>query len=219
MPGEQPDWLKSLPIKPLGHGEYQIDDGIITTTFRDVVNAMEHKGPPLENPPVPVRAALLNSLHARFHPNFVDRSPWYPTGDRFHPFRGTIQPLLEHYIWERGAVVASPFTLFIPNQAIAGSADAVITLEDDTAAIMTVVYGEPKPLMKHRVTGMLGGMVAAAIDTRAFNPGHCMVLWASLGQTLVESFSPALCLDRWVQMSDFYKSVRGKPQLKTPLQS
>jgi hypothetical protein len=207
-------WLQSLPIQPVIGGSYVLADGQrITTTFLRVANAMVHKGLPLEAPPEPIRSALAHYLRHRYHPDKVDGPPWIPTADRYHPFRGSIEPLLASYLWQQSQVIAAPFTLYLPNQAVAGSADAVIALADGSLAIATLLHAEPKPLLKHRVTTLLGGFIAAAIDTRAFAPAHGMAIWCSCGQTLIETFSPDLCLGRWVETFDFYKSVFGNPVL------
>ena len=209
--------LQPLPIRPLGRGVYQLGEKQITTTFQQVANAMTHKGPTLDDPPMPIRQALINSLRQRIDLGQDDDEPWQPTGPTYHPFRGSIEPLINHYFWQQGQVLASPYTLYLPNRDIAGSADAVIKFPDKTIGLVTLVYAEPKPLLKHRVTTLLGGLIAAAIDTRAFVPSHGIALWVSCGQTLVESFSPDLCLDRWVQTLDYYKtgyfkSVHGEPK-------
>lgn len=205
-------WLQPLPIQPRIGGSYVMADGQqITTTFLKVANAMVHKGCPLEAPPEPIRSALAHYLRHRFHPDKADGPPWIPTADRYHPFRGSIDPLLAHYLWQQVQVIAAPFTLYLPNQAVAGSADAVIALTDGSLAVATLVHAEPKSLLKHRVTTLLGGFIAAAIDTRAFTPAHGMAIWCSCGQTLIETFSPDLCLGRWVETFDYHKIVHGKP--------
>jgi hypothetical protein len=210
-------WLSPLPIKPLGGGRYDLNGEAITTTFLTVANAMAHKGKPLEDPPPPIRLALLNSLKHRFHPDFLDRPPWEPVGDRFHPFRGSIEPLLNHYLWQQVRVIAAPFTLYLPGRGIAGSADAVMSFPDGSIAIATLIHDEPTPYLKQRATVLLGGLIAAAIDTRAFSPGHGMAIWCSCGQTLAESFGPDLCLGRWVETLDYYKAVNRPPRLKQPV--
>lgn len=203
--------LQPLPITPLGRGVYQLGEQRITTTFHQVANVMPHKGPALDDPPLPIRKALINSLRDRITSQDTDDDPWQPTGPTYHPFRGSIEPLIGHYLWQQGQVLASPFTLYLPHRDIAGSADAVLRLPDATTAVVTLVYAEPKPLLKHRVTTLLGGLIAAAIDTKAFTPAHGIALWVSCGQTLVESFAPDLCLGRWVETYDCFRAGYFRP--------
>lgn len=209
-------WLPLLPIQrdPYHPTGFKTATGeLVVNTFEDVANAV---APLLQSSPLPlrqreIRVALALTLRYAFDPAFQGKGPWLPKHPRYQPYRATIATLLAIKLWQESTALASAYTLWLPSHHVAGTADAIIALKDDSIAVVSLFTEAFNRDSVPAIQIELGGFIACLIDQRVISPDHGIAIWVTPTAVTARKYSAQTCLNAWVDGLDLAKLMTRPP--------
>ena len=147
------------------------------------------------------------TLKYAYDPAYRGKGPWVPSHPRYHPYKATIAPLLAIKLWQESTVLAAAYTMYLPRHQVAGTADAIIALKDNTIAVVSIFTDKYDKNAVDAIKIELGGYISCLIDQRIINPNHGIAIWATPDAVTARKYSAQECLEAWVDGSDLARLI------------